>query len=93
MPRPLGLIAVLMPTTSPFEIEERTAAVAGVDRSVGLDEVVVGARADGAILGAHDAHRHGVTEAEWIADGHHVFADPELIARPQSAQRGALSRR
>ncbi len=39
-------MAVLMPTTSPFEVEQGPARVAGVDRRVGLDEVVVAALAD-----------------------------------------------
>ena len=83
MPRPLGLIAVLMPTTSPVQVEERAAAVAGVDRGVGLDEVVVGPGADGAILGADDAHRDRVAEAEGVADGDDVLADAQLLARAE----------
>ena len=43
-PAPPGMIAVLMPTTSPLQVEERPAAVARVDGGVGLDEVVVRAR-------------------------------------------------
>ena len=85
MPRPSGLIAVLMPMTSPLQVEERAAAVAGVDRGVGLDEVVVGAGADGAVLGADDAHRDGVAEAERVADGDDVLADAQRVAR---AERG-----
>ncbi len=66
-----------------LEVEERASAVAGVDRGVGLDEIVVGSRADGAIFRADDAHRHGVAEAEWVADGDDVFADAELLARSE----------
>ena len=68
------------------EVEERPAAVAGIDRGVGLDEVVVGARADGAAFGADDSEGDRVAEAERIADGDHVFADAERVAR--SERRG-----
>ena len=71
----------------PSQIEERAAAVAGVDRRVGLDEVVVGPGADRARLGAHDAHRHGVAETKRIADGHHVLADAQLLARAERDRR------
>ncbi len=67
------------------QVEERPAAVAGVDAGVGLDEVVVGAGADRAALGADDAHRHRVAEAEGVADGDDVLADAQRLAR---AERG-----
>ena len=54
------LIAVLMPMTSPLQVHERPAAVAGIDRRVGLQELLVLRHADAAALGADDAGRHGV---------------------------------
>src|SRR5262249_4688226 len=56
-------------------VDERATAVARVDRRVGLDEVVVGAAANDAPGGAHDAGRHRLLEAERIANRHHGLAD------------------
>ena len=39
LPRGLKL-AVLMPTSSPLQVDQRAAGIAGVDRGVGLDEVL-----------------------------------------------------
>ena len=67
----------------PAEVEERTAAVARVDRRVRLDEVVVRTGAELAPLGADDPHRDGVTEAEGIADRDDVLADAHGIVQPE----------
>src|SRR5262249_56580174 len=56
-------------------VEQGAARVAGIDRRVGLDEVVVGPLADGATLRADDARGDGVVEAEGIADRDHPVAD------------------
>ena len=69
------------------QIEERPAAVAGVDARVGLDEVVVRPGADGPALGADDAHRHRVAEAERVADRHDVLADAQRLARAERRDR------
>ena len=69
-------IAELMPTSSPLEVHERAAGVAGVDRRVGLDEVLVAFRVDaGAAERADDAGGDGVAEAERIADRDDEIAD------------------
>ncbi len=60
-------------------IEQRSAAVARIDRSVGLDEVVVRTGAERTALGADDSHRDRMAEAERIADGDDVFADLQRI--------------
>src|SRR3954471_3998436 len=62
-----------------LQIEEGTAAVAGVDRSIRLNEIVVRPCSDGTALGADDAHRYRVTETEWIADRNYVVADAQLL--------------
>src|SRR5581483_2725327 len=61
------------------EIDQRPAGVAGVDRRVGLDEVVIRTRADVAALGADDTRRDGALEAEGVADRDDPFADLELV--------------
>src|SRR5713101_2219947 len=61
------------------EIEQRTAGIAAVDGSVGLDVVVIGAGADVAVARRHDARRHGAAKAERIADRDHPFAKPQLV--------------
>ena len=58
-----------------LHIKKRTAAVAGVNGSVGLDEIIKRARADSAVFGADDSDRDGVAQAEGIADGKDGFAD------------------
>ena len=104
MPRPLRVDGGVDADDLPVQVEERAAAVAGVDRRVGLDEVVVGAGADRARLGAHDAHRDGVAEAERIADGDDVFADAQTVrssrarptadrARPHELEHGEVELR
>ncbi len=70
-------------------VEERPAAVAGVDRRVGLDEVVVARGADETRLCADDAERDGVPETERVTDGQDVLADAKP-ARSAEANRGEV---
>ncbi len=65
------------------QVEQRAAAVARVDRGIGLDEIVVRTSSDRPGLRAHDAHRHRVAEPKWIADGDDVFADAQCFARAE----------
>ena len=69
-------IAVLMPMTSPFQVEHRAARIAAVDGGVGLQKIVVGTGIDIASARRDDAGRHGAAQAEGIADGDHPVADP-----------------
>ncbi len=52
------------------DVEQRSAAVAGVNGRIGLQEVLeLRFRIDIALLGADDARGHGGLEAEWRANG------------------------
>ena len=67
------------------EIHERAAAVAGVDRGVGLNEVlpvelVVAQIEIVPALGADDAAGDALAQAERAADGQHEVADLERVA-------------
>ena len=75
------------------QVEQRAAAVAGIDGGVGLQEVlilhaVVAQLQVAAALGADDAVGDGVAQAEGAADGQHEVADVELagIAEPGGNQ-------
>ena len=72
-------MAVLMPMTSPFHVEQRAAGIALVDGRVGLDVVVVGAGLDVAAAGRDDAGRDRAAEAERVADRHHPIARTKLV--------------
>src|SRR5262249_13785508 len=62
------------------QIDERATGVAGVDRRIGLDEVLVALRVDArAPERADDSRRHGVTETERVADRYNVIADLDLV--------------
>ncbi len=64
-----------------LQVDQRSAAVARVDRRVGLDEVLVGGDADlAAALGADDAGGDGVVQAEGVAHGDDPVARLELVA-------------
>jgi hypothetical protein len=64
-------------------VNKGAARVAVVDRRVGLQEVLVGAAAVSgsgrAAFRAHDAHRHGLTDAERVADREHDIADLSVV--------------
>ena len=63
-------------------VDEWPAAVARIDRRIGLDEVVVRALTDHAPLGADDAGRDGLLETVRVADRHDGFAhlEPRRVA-------------
>ncbi len=62
------------------QVDERTTRVAGVDRGVGLDEILVAVRIDAAAPEcAHDAGGHGVLQAERVADRQHEVAHLHLV--------------
>ena len=68
-----------------LEVDERAAGVAGIDRGVGLDEVLVGGDAHvGAPGGADDPHRHRLVQPEGVADGDGPLADPEGVRIAQA---------
>src|SRR5262249_12947223 len=77
---------------------ERTARVAGIDRCVGLNEVLDAALTaarqtiQGAALGAHDAgsDREGESFAERVSNGEYPFADPGVIAVAERDRRQVL---
>ena len=74
------MIAVLIPTTLPGQIDQRPARVPRVDRRVGLDERLVLGDPHVVPLGRRDdAGGHGMVEAERAADGQHPVADVELV--------------
>ncbi len=75
------------------EVHQRTAAVAGVDRGIGLDEALALVESDSAPLGADDSRGHGAFQSERIAQGQHPIADFHFIAVAQLRGRevvGAL---
>src|SRR5690606_3016340 len=62
------------------ESDQRAAGVTGIDRCVGLNEVLVALDVDAAAAeGADDAGRRGLTETERIADGDDEVADVEIV--------------
>ena len=71
-------------------VDQRSAAVAGVDRGIGLNEIVVGTGADHPPLGADDSRGDGMFETERIADRHHPIADVQL-ARVAELGKGQIA--
>jgi hypothetical protein len=72
-------------------VDQRAARVAGVDRRVGLDEVLVVLDADrGPADRRDDAHGHRLADAERVADRQHDLAEPQLR---RVADRDGLERR
>ena len=65
------------------EVEQRSARIAAIDRRVSLDVVVIRAGIDVAIARRDDAGRNRAAEAEWVADGDHPFAEPQLVGIPE----------
>ena len=63
----------------PFQVDQRPAAVSRVDGGIGLNEIIIGARADHPALGADDPGGNRALQAEGIADGHYPIADPEFF--------------
>src|SRR5512141_1666764 len=66
-----------------LQVEEGAARVPGVDRGVGLDEVVVRPGADDPSLGADDPRRHGVAKPERVADRKDPFPHLEPVGVAQ----------
>ena len=82
-------ICELMPITRPVGVEQRAAGVAGVDRRVGLDDVVDREAAgglDAALQRRDDAGGERAVEPERVADRHRRVADPD---RRRVAERRA----
>ena len=75
----LGVNRCVDPNNSAVEVEERSSRVAGIDGSVSLDEIVVGAGADASRHGAHNPHRDCLRETEGVSNGNDPIAHPELI--------------
>ncbi len=62
------------------EVDQRAAGIAGIDGGVGLDEELIIADADlGARQRRDDAVRHGLADAERIADRQHHVADLQVV--------------
>ena len=75
LPPLLDEMAVLMPITSPSQVHQRTAAVARIDRGIGLQEVLARRDARRRASGADDAGRDRALQAERLAQGEHPVAD------------------
>ena len=70
--------------------DQRTAAVAGIDRGVGLDVRHPLAFADvgiGAPDSTDDSSCHGVVQAKGVADGNRPLTGPELVGIAQAGHR------
>ena len=92
-PRPMPATAVLIPTTRPSPSASAPPGVAGVQRGVGLhdvlDQPLGAARADRqrAAERADDARGHAAAEAARVADGDDQLADPQVAG---VAERGGV---
>ena len=70
---------VLMPTSSPRVLISAPPELPGIDRGVGLDEVLVVGEADvRAARRADDAGGHGLAQLKRAADRQHPLADLQL---------------
>ena len=75
------------------EVDQRAAGIARIDGGVGLDEELVVGDADlRARQRRDDAVRHGLPDAEGIADGEHHVADFERVGIGEFQHRKALMR-
>jgi len=69
-------------------VDQRAAGIAGIDRGVGLDEVLKSIYAElVAAGGADNAHGHGLPHAEGIADGQHHVADAQIVGMAERDDR------
>src|SRR5512135_617497 len=73
------------------QIDQGTARVTWIDRSVGLDEVVVRSGTDLPTFGADNAGGHGMVETKGIADRHDPLADFQTIRVAEGDGREILS--
>ena len=77
-----------------FHIDQGAAGIARIDRGVGLDEEAVIGNADfGARHRRDDALRHGLADAEGVADGQREVADLDGVGIAQFQHRKSLGRR
>ena len=79
-----------MPIQVAGGIGQRAAGVAGVDRRIGLDEILEGVDAElRAAERRDDAHRHLWADAEGVADGEHDVADADAVHAAERDRREA----
>ena len=71
----------------PGGIDQRSAAVPRIDRSIGLNKVVIGTGSDHTPLGADDPRRHRMFQTERIADRHDPIANIQLSRRAELGER------
>ena len=73
-------------------VDQGSAAVSRIDRGVGLNEVIVGPRADDPSFGADNSRRHRMFQAKRIADRHDPIADLQWSRRPELGERQIAAR-
>jgi hypothetical protein len=74
------------------ETNKGTTRIAGIDGRVGLDKVFVAFDAEAtSSKRADDARRHGLSETEWVSDGHHEVAYLQRIGLSE-VDRGQIVR-
>ena len=78
-----------MPTSSPRVLTSAPPELPMVDRRIGLQEVLEAAVAEagGPALGADDAHRHGLADADRVAEGEHDVADLHRVGVAERQRR------
>ena len=75
----------------PFQVDQRAARVAGIDRCVGLDEVLVALDAQAAAAERrNDSRSHRLPDAEGIADRHREIAHVQVVGIAESERAQAL---
>src|SRR5205085_4892340 len=75
-----------------FEIHERSPAVAGIHRCVGLNEIFVVIQSDASPFGADNARRDRAAQPEWSAECQHAIADLHRVAVAEFESRQWLLR-
>src|SRR5690606_18254486 len=58
-----------------FQVHQRSAAIAGIDGRIGLNEVLVVRNTNATTFGADNSRRDGIEQFERTADRQHPFAD------------------
>ena len=66
-----------------LHVEERPTGVPRVDRSIGLDKVIVGTGPDDAAFGAHNPGRDRIAQSEGISDRQHPIPNLQLLGIAQ----------